>query len=130
MALKQKLLQVTTAMWCWNPETDHVCVISWPDTKALSASYEMTAGACYAFVHQLTSAQRHRYVVGEALKLSTHYRCDALAVHTAFSTVREYRDFLSRYETVYEALWAPQDRSTRHERDRRRCEKATWSFLG
>ena len=98
-------LHATTAMWCWDPHSGRVSVVPWPDTTAISIPYEMTAGACYAFVHELTPAQRQQYVIGEALKLITHYRCDGLAVHTAFSAIREYRDFLSSYEDLYEALW-------------------------
>lgn len=104
------LLSATTSMWCWTPKTDLVCVIPWPDLTAISTAYEMTAGACYAFVHRLTPEQRQQYVVGEALRLMTHYRCDGPAVHAAFSAIREYRDFLSSYEDLYEALWAPERR--------------------
>lgn len=62
--MKQKLLDVTTAMWAWNPGTDQVCVVPHPDVRNLAGSYNYTAGACYAFVRRLTPAQREQYAAG------------------------------------------------------------------
>jgi hypothetical protein len=84
------LLTVTTAMWCWNPNSADVCVVPWPDPQARSARYDYTSGACYAIVHTFTPAQRERYVLAEALRLITHYRCDVDAVHRAFLAIKEY----------------------------------------
>jgi hypothetical protein len=84
-------LTVTTAMWAWEEQSAAVAVVPWPDTRGRTDRFTYTSGACYAFVHDLTPAQLTEYVLAEAIKLMTDYGCDPVAVHRAFSAIREYR---------------------------------------
>jgi hypothetical protein len=83
-------MNATEAVCCWNPGTDEVAILPWPDRTRRTADYACIALACYAFVHQMTPEQRKLHVHREALRRIVVDKCDPDAVHRAFSQLEDY----------------------------------------
>lgn len=79
-------------MLCWNPGTDQVRLVPWPDFARRSESYLMTGLACNAIFQKLDFEQRKAAVFIEAMHLIVRDKCDPLAVHRALLALSEYRD--------------------------------------
>jgi len=85
----------TNGMLCWDPETDQVAVIRWPDTGDRSRPYSMTGLACESYVREADFEQRKAIVFIEAIHLIVRDRCDPDAVHRALLNLEEYQDGLA-----------------------------------
>jgi hypothetical protein len=83
-------------MLCWNPGTDEVVLVEWPDEKDLSSHLRCSTFAYDMFVHKISQSELREFVLGQALRLFVAYRCDARAVHRALLGVREYVDCAPR----------------------------------
>lgn len=84
-------MNATNAMLCWDPDSDHVALLPWPDTARRSDRYRMTTLACNAELHQMTLEQRKTQVFIEAMHLIIRDNCDPKAVHRALMGLDEYR---------------------------------------
>lgn len=80
------------AMLCWNPGTDEVALVPWPDTTDLSGRYFGTALACYTNVQKKDFEQRKAQVFIDAMHLIIRDKCDPMAVHKTLLGLDEYRD--------------------------------------
>jgi len=88
-------MKAKECMYGWNPGTDQVIVVSWPDSKMLTAKYQMTNGACNSCIHDMNESQLTRYTFIEAIDLIVRDKVDPMAVHKAFYQIDEYRLGLS-----------------------------------
>lgn len=88
-------LPAAQAMLCWNPGTDQVAVVDWPDEQGKSRPYLMTGLACYVFSRPPTHEQWRQKVFMEAVHLIVRDKCDPMAVHRALLRINEYRSGLS-----------------------------------
>ncbi len=79
-------------MLCWNPGTDQVSVVPWPDTANRCGPFSMTALACNSDIHGMSFDKRKALVFIEAMHLIVRDECDANAVHKALSSLKEYCD--------------------------------------
>ncbi len=84
-------MRATELILCWNPGTDQVRTVPFPDYKDLSGPYAMTGLACYAELHKMTPEQLKTACFIEAIHLIVRDRCDPAAVHKALLEVDEYR---------------------------------------
>ena len=85
-------MNATNAMLCWNPESNEVALIPWPDTERRSEKYLMSSLAAYADVRKMTFEQRKAKVFIEAAHLIVRDGCDPASVHFALLGLEEYRD--------------------------------------
>lgn len=83
---------VTNRMLCWNPGTDEVRLVAWPDYSGASGAYAMTGLACYGKVQDMSFEQRKSYVFTEGMALIVRDGCCPQAVHRALCGLAEYRD--------------------------------------
>lgn len=79
-------------MLCWNPGTDQVALVRWPDKVRFSDQYRSTGLACYARIHKLSFEQRKTDIFITAMHLIARDGCDPKAVHHALSGLKEYCD--------------------------------------
>lgn len=79
-------------MLCWNPDSDQVAVVRWPDGNRRSAPYQMTALACNHDLHEMNFKQRKLMVFIEAMHLIVRDKVEPMAVHRALLALDEYRD--------------------------------------
>ena len=82
-------------MLCWNPETDDVECIPYPDLDGISNRFEMTGLAAYSAVRDADFQTRKLIVFVEAMHLIIRDRCNPDAVHAALLQLEEYRDGLA-----------------------------------
>jgi len=85
-------------MLCWNPHTDQVALVPWPDRVGASRSpirYRCTTLACFIDFHRMNFEQRKAKVMIEAYHLIVADGCDPAAVHRALWPLEEYRDSLA-----------------------------------
>ena len=73
----------TDSMLCWNPHTDQVALVPWPDTAGRGDGYACTHLACWAHMHKATFEQRKMIVFIEAYHLIVADGCNPAAVHRA-----------------------------------------------
>lgn len=78
-------------MLCWNPGTDQVRIVEWPDESLQSYQYMMTGLACWQRVRKLTKIERVAKAYVEAMHLIIRDRCDPDAVHAAMCELEEYQ---------------------------------------
>jgi hypothetical protein len=84
---------VKNTMVCWNPKTDEVALIPWPDSHGLGDKYRMSALACYSHVQEMSSfIERKAMAFIEAMHLIIRDGCAPMAVHNAMLGLEEYRD--------------------------------------
>ena len=95
--MKENIVPATALnkMLCWNPGTDQIALVEWPDNTNSSRAYENTALAASAYVHNLEPTELKLLVSRLAIRLIVHDGCDPQAVHRALLPLEEYRDGLS-----------------------------------
>ena len=76
----------------WNPGTDKVELIDFPDRTKASKKFKRTGGGCFASVQKLGPKAVKVHVLAEAMTLIVRDKCDPMAVHRAFLGLREYRE--------------------------------------
>ena len=88
-------MKFTEAMICWNPDTDKIAVVPWPDQKRWSKQYQATTGACEARLHDMDEAQRGRmlFIHFNTIVVGDHVGVEA--AHQAFLEIDEYRQLIS-----------------------------------
>lgn len=79
----------------WNSNSDEVKVGPWPDRTGWSRFYEMTGGAAFAHMHELSHDQLKAYLFIEAMSMIIEDKVDPFAVHRALLELDEYRDAYS-----------------------------------
>ena len=79
-------------MLCWNPHTDQVRLVEYPDRENQSGNYECTALACYSYTREASVDQLKTICFIEAMHLIIRDKCDPMSVHNTMLKVREYRD--------------------------------------
>lgn len=77
-------------MLCWNPGTDQVALIHWPDRERLSDQFDFSCLACNSDVQEMSFEQAQAQVFMEAMHLIVRDRVDPDAVHRALSGLKEY----------------------------------------
>ena len=85
-------MNATNAMLCWNPGTDQVALVPWPDHTRLSSRYRMSTLACCAHFDGKSFEQRKCLVYITAMHLVVRDGVDPQAVHRALLELDEYRD--------------------------------------
>lgn len=83
------MADLTNTMICWDYE-GKVGLVPYPDERNLSYDYEMSHGACWAYVHKLDFEQRKCLAFIEATILIVRDKCDPQEVHRAFLGLEEY----------------------------------------
>lgn len=81
-------------MICWNPNSDQVSLIPWPDNADMQdrLSLSMSWGACNLFLHDLSFEVRKCEVFIKAMHLIVRDGVNPDAVHKAFLGIEEYLD--------------------------------------
>ena len=79
---------------CWDPGTDRVAMVPWPDKQRLSNDYSRTDLAVFTRVREMKPLERQLFVFAAANSLIHRDKCDLDAVHRAFSELEEYRSAL------------------------------------
>ena len=79
------------AILCWNPRSNEVALVPWPDTHGKSDHYMMTSLAVYTHVRESDFEQRKAIVFIEAMHLIVRDGCDPASVHGALLGLDEYR---------------------------------------
>ncbi len=79
-------------MLCWDPGTDNVALVPWPDTTGKSDRYLMTGLACYTHIQNMDFEQRKKQIFIDAMHLIVRDRCDPASVHAALLGLEEYCD--------------------------------------
>ncbi len=79
-------------MLCWNPGTDQVALVPWPDRSNLSDNFRYSTLACNSDIHDMSFERRKSIAFIEAMHLIVRDKCDPFAVHKAMSGLREYCD--------------------------------------
>lgn len=77
---------------CWNPGTNRVALVPWPDYGRLSDSYDCVGLACYKHIREASYEHRKMLVFVEAMQLIVQDGCEPRAVHQALSELEEYQD--------------------------------------
>lgn len=83
---------IKNTMVCWNPGTDQVALIPWPDTQGVGDKYMMSALACYSHVQEMSFVKSKAMAFIQAIHLIVRDKCDPMAVHNAMLGLEEYRD--------------------------------------
>ena len=83
------MANLTNTMICWD-YAGKVGLVPWPDERGLSDEYEMSHGACWFHVQELSFEQRKCLAFIEATILIVRDKCDPQAVHQAFLGLEEY----------------------------------------
>jgi len=84
-------VDATNAMLCWNPNSDQVLVVPWPDKAGHASGYEREALAAYKEVREMTFEQRKAHIFIEAMHLIVRDHVNPIAVHQALLGLDEYR---------------------------------------
>jgi hypothetical protein len=79
-------------MLCWNPGTDQVALVDWPDRIRASDKYEMTQLGCFTDFNKASFGVRKTLCFIEAMHLIVRDKCDPQAVHKAMLGMEEYLD--------------------------------------
>jgi hypothetical protein len=90
--LPEPRFTVKTGMLVWNPDSDQVTVVSWPDYGRVSRGYRMSCLACNSTTRSLNPAQRKGMAFIEAIHLIVRDNVCPKAVHNAMLDIKEYRD--------------------------------------
>lgn len=90
-----KIYSAKEVMLCWNPGSDEVAIVKWPDKIGASEKYLMTGLACFLEIHDKKYDYIKQLVFIEAIHLIVRDKCDPMAVHNALLQVQEYRDGLA-----------------------------------
>ncbi len=61
-------------MLCWDPDSERVALMPWPDRARRSDAYRMSGLACYSHVQGMTFEQRKTVVFIEAMHLVVRER--------------------------------------------------------
>ena len=85
-------MNAANAMLCWDPDSDRVALVEWPDASRKSDSYEMTGLACYTAIRDMDHERRKAVVFIEAMHLIVRDKVDPMALHRALLGLDEYRD--------------------------------------
>lgn len=83
-------LSAKEAILCWNPGTDQVAVVPWPDTDNRCEPFSMTSLACHLDVRRMSFDMLKDHVFREAMHLIVRDECDPRAVHMALISIKEY----------------------------------------
>ncbi len=86
------LIPAKQAMLCWNPGTDQVVVVPWPDTAGRSSGHLSTGLSCYEAFRKAGPTAMRAGIFVEAMHLIVRDRCEPLAVHRALLRIPEYVD--------------------------------------
>lgn len=92
MKLPKPRFTVKTGMLVWNPDSDQVAVVSWPDYGRKSHGYEMSALACWNHIREMNQKDRKMIAFIEAMHLIVRDNVCPKAVHNAMLDIEEYRD--------------------------------------
>jgi len=82
----------TNSMVCWNPGTDQVKIVPWPDYGRLSQGYQCTGLGCYLHVQKMNFESRKAMAFITAMHIIIQSECDPKSVHNAFLSLEEYCD--------------------------------------
>ena len=79
-------------MLCWNPKSDQVALVPWPDGSRIASRYTMSSLACHSSIRKMTFEKRKMLVYIVAMQLIVRDKVDLIAVHRALLELDEYRD--------------------------------------
>jgi hypothetical protein len=84
-------LKLTESMIVWNPGTDEIDVVPWPDETGLSDDYLMSVGACFTDLHRMNRHQQCAMLFIHFNSAVVGGRVPVEAAHRAFLKIDEYR---------------------------------------
>ena len=85
---------IKQVMVCWNPGTDQVQLVKWPDRAGIQDVYalSMSWGACNSYLHKLSFEVLKCEVFIQAMHMVVRDKVNPEAVHKALLGLEEYRD--------------------------------------
>ncbi len=83
-------MKLTEALIAYDSQNG-IKVGPWPDETGWADDYIFTTGACYTFVHEMTSEHKTRWAFIEAMQIIIRHGLDPKMVHDAFCEIKEYR---------------------------------------
>lgn len=84
-------MKLEAAMIAWNPRTDEIDVVPWPDTARTSRALRYTVGACDAEMHAAAPDRRLALLFIHFNTITVRDLVPVQAAHRAFLKIDEYR---------------------------------------
>lgn len=79
-------------MLVYNPKSDQVKVVPWPDRTGLSRPYKRSVLACFSDFHEMPEEKRELTMFIEAYQGIVRDGVDPKAMHHAMLAIDEYRN--------------------------------------
>jgi len=111
-------MKVKEAMLVYNPGTDQVTVVPWPDYEHLSRGYLCSELACFRDFKELKKTMQKMVMFVTAYQAIVREEVDPKAMHNAMLSIDEYREHIApdMQRPLKEKIWMGTWETTREHR--------------
>ncbi len=88
-------MKLLESMIVWNPGTDQIAVVRWPDCGRLSTGYRYSTGACEMRLHKMSREAQRALLFIHFNTIVVRDNVPPQAAHRAFLAIDEYRQLIS-----------------------------------